>query len=258
MKNRQSIVINCKKGKKIFFSSDQHFKISKNPEYKIRETIFINFLDSIKYEADIIFLLGDFFDLWYEYKHVIPKGFIRILGKLAELTDLGIQFFLFKGNHELYLDDYLKKELNFNILQQETEFIIDNYFFLIGHGDGLGPFDIKYKYIKKLLNHQLIQFLFKWIHPDIGLPIAKYFAKKNKILSSKSNNLFLEEKESLIQYSKFELKKKHYDYFIFGHRHLPLKIPINNSIYFNLGDWIIYYTYLEYYEKKIQLKKWKI
>ena len=255
---QKPIIINCKKDKKIFWLSDQHFTYSRDIKSLNKEKIFIKFLNLIKDKSEVIFILGDFFNFWYEYKNVIPKGFIRILGKLAELSDLGVKFFYFTGNHDQWVGDYFEKELNFLILKKETEFIIDDKIFLIGHGDGLGPLNFKYKCMKKIFSNSIIQFLFRWIHPDLGIPIANFFSKRNKLISGKKNNFFLgEDKESLIQYSKLKLKEKHYDYFIFGHRHLPLKIPIKNSIYFNLGDWINYYTYLEYYKKKFFLKKIK-
>lgn len=241
----------------MFFCSDQHFGFPNEIQSKVRELIFIDFLDSIKNRTQVVFLLGDLFDFWHEYKHVIPKGYIRLLGKLAELSDLGIQFYFFTGNHDLWINDYFEKELGFIVLRERTEFIIDNKLFLIGHGDGLGPSDFCYKRIKKIFNHPLSQFFFRWFHPDLGIPLGKYFSIKNKYIS-KNKKCKNEENDRLIQYVKFKLKKKNYDYFIFGHQHLPVKISILESIYFNLGDWIRYFTYLEYCNQKLKLKKWKI
>lgn len=178
MGSKQPINIELKREKKIFFCSDHHFGRVNNTESKIRELIFINFLDSIKNDTQTIFLLGDLFDFWSEYQYVIPKGYIRIFGKLAELSDLGIQFYFFTGNHDLWMGDYLEKELGFVILRETTDFKIDNKLFLIGHGDGLGPSDFLYKKMKKLFIHPISRFLFRWLHPDIGIKIGHFFFKK--------------------------------------------------------------------------------
>lgn len=259
MDTTRPIIIQSQAGKKIFFCSDQHFGAPDKIQSKKREWMFINFLDSIKNHTQIIFLLGDLFDFWPEYQYVIPKGYIRVLGKLAELSDLGIQFYFFVGNHDLWMNDYLKKELGFSVLRKRDEFIINDKLFLIGHGDGLGPLDFRYKRMKKVFIHPLSRFLFRWIHPDFGIPIGNYLLRKNKLAFGERNTKFMgEENEWLIQYVKYKLKQKHYDYFIFGHRHLPLEISISNSIYFNLGDWIHHFTYLEYFNQKPKLKKWEV
>ena len=245
--------------KKIYFASDQHFGAPTVEESKIREQKFVNWLDFIKKDADVLFLLGDLFDFWFEYTEAVPKGFVRVLGKLAELSDQGIQIHFFVGNHDLWMRDYFEKELNIPTYHEPKEFILNGKSFFIGHGDGLGPEDKGYKRMKKVFTNPVSKWFFRWLHPDIGIKIAHYLSVKNKLISGVEDVKFLgEEHEWLIQYSKMKLTEKHYDYFVFGHRHLPLEIAIaENSKYINTGDWIVHFTYGEFDGNQFVLKKYK-
>jgi UDP-2,3-diacylglucosamine hydrolase len=232
-------------GKKIYFASDFHLGV---PDYKkslIREKIIIQWLDIIKIDAEELYLLGDVFDFWFEYKTVVPRGYVRLLGKLAEISDAGIPIYYFTGNHDMWTFDYLEKELNIKIYREPIEKEYNGKKFFIGHGDGLGPGDHGYKFIKKVFASPVSQWLFARLHPNFGIGIAEYFSKKSRIATGISDEKFLgEEKEWLIIHSKELLEKKYYDYLIFGHRHLPLDIKINGSSrYINLGDWIKYFSY---------------
>ena len=243
--------------KKIYFASDQHFGAPTTEKSKIREQKFVGWLDSIKNDAEVIFLLGDLFDFWFEYKKAVPKGFVRVLGKLAELRDSGIQIHFFVGNHDLWMRDYFETELNIPIYFKPKEFTFNNKTFLIGHGDGLGPGDKGYKRMKKVFTNPLSKWLYRWLHPDIGIRLAQYLSVKNKLISGEEDVKFLgEENEWLAQYCKKKLTEKHYDFFVFGHRHLPLEISISeNSKYINTGDWITHYTYGEFDGEELFLKK---
>ena len=231
--------------KNIYFASDQHFGAPTVEKSKIREQKFVAWLDAIKNDAAIIFLLGDLFDFWFEYKKVVPKGFVRVLGKLAELRDRGIQIHFFVGNHDLWMQDYFETELNIPIYHSPKEFTFNKKTFLIGHGDGLGPGDKGYKRMKKVFTNPFSKWLYRWLHPDIGVKLAQYLSVKNKLISGEEDVKFLgEENEWLVIYSKRKLAEKHIDYFIFGHRHLPLEIELSkNSKYVNTGDWISHFTY---------------
>ena len=231
--------------KNIYFASDQHFGAPNIEQSKIREQKFVNWLDSIKNDAEVIFLLGDLFDFWFEYKKVVPKGFVRVLGKLAELRDSGIQIHFFVGNHDLWMKDYFETELNIPIYYKPTEFSFNNKSFLIGHGDGLGPGDRGYKRMKKVFTNPFSKWLYRWLHPDIGVKLAQYLSVKNKLISGEEDVKFLgEENEWLVHYCKRKLTENHYDFFVFGHRHLPMEIQLSeNSKYINTGDWISHYTY---------------
>lgn len=251
--------MNIPEGKKIYFSSDNHLGAPTSAESLPRERIFVRWLDTVKEDAAAIFLLGDLFDFWFEYKHVVPKGFVRVLGKLAEIRDSGIPIYFFVGNHDLWMNDYFEKELNIPVYHQPQEFTIENKLFLIGHGDGLGPNDKGFKRMKKVFTNPFFKWLFKWMHPDIGVAVAKHLSVKNKLISGEEDKEFLgEENEWLAQYAKRKLETKHYDYFIFGHRHFPMEIKVGeNSTYFNLGDWITHFTYGVFDGERFELKEFK-
>ena len=248
--------ITTSENKKIYFASDQHLGAPTPKASLPREKKFVAWLDTIKEDAGTIFLLGDLFDFWFEYKTVVPKGFVRVLGKLAELKDAGIDIYFFVGNHDLWMRDYFQKELNIPVFHKPHEFDINGKIFLIGHGDGLGPNDHGYKRMKKVFTFPFFKWLFRWLHPDIGVRLGHYFSVKNKLISGDVDARFLgEENEWLAQYCRRKLTEKHYDFFVFGHRHLPLEIELNNnSTYINLGDWIQYFTYGEFM-KTFKLKE---
>lgn len=239
------ITINSPSNKKVYFASDQHFGSPTRAASIPREQKFVQWLSDIKKDASVLFLLGDLFDVWFDYNTVVPKGFVRVLGKLAELRDAGIPIYFFVGNHDLWMRDYLTEELDIPIFFEPKEFTINNKLFLIGHGDGLGPGDKGYKRMKKVFTFPLFQWMYRWLHPDFGMKLAQYLSVKNKLISGDDDAVFLgEENEWLVMYCKEKLKSTQYDYFVFGHRHLPLNVQLNkNSTYFNLGDWIKYYTY---------------
>lgn len=243
-------------GKKIYFSSDNHLGAPSYEKSLPREKKFVKWLDSIREDAAVIFLLGDLFDFWFEYKKVVPKGFVRVLGKLAEITDSGIPIYFFVGNHDLWMRDYFEKELNIQIFRDPKEFVFNDKVFLLGHGDGKGPGDKGYKRMKKVFTNPVFNWLFRWFHPELGMRLAQYLSVKNKLISGEEDKKFLgEENEFLAQYARRKLETKHYDYFIFGHRHLPMEIKVGkNSIYFNLGDWITHYSYGVFDGETFELK----
>ncbi|MFC1733801.1 UDP-2,3-diacylglucosamine diphosphatase, partial [candidate division KSB1 bacterium] len=216
-------------------------------------------LDDIKNDASIIFLLGDIFDFWFEYKKVVPKGFVRLLGKLAELSDLGKTIYYFTGNHDMWVYDYFPKEFNIKIFKSPIELFVNNKRFFIGHGDGLGPKDYGYKFIKRFFSNNMCQWLFARLHPNFGIWLARFFSKRSRIANGYTDEVFLgEEKEYLIQYANEVLQKEHYDYFIFGHRHLPLDIKLNEkATYINLGDWIKSFSYAIFDGNNVDLRYYK-
>lgn len=250
--------ITIPKGKKIYFSSDNHLGAPNQKEALPREKKFVAWLDHIKHDAAAIFLLGDLFDFWFEYKHVIPKGFTRTLGKLAEISDSGIPIYYFVGNHDLWMNGYFEEELNISVYHKPKEFTFNNKTFLIGHGDGLGPGDKGYKRMKKLFTNPIAKWFFRWLHPDLGVKLGHYMSVKNKLISGDEDAKFLgEDNEWLVQYCKRKEQEKHRDYFVFGHRHLPLNIDINDHAkYINLGDWISYYTYGVFDGEALELKEY--
>jgi len=245
-------------GKKIYFSSDNHLGAPTHEKSIPREKKFVAWLDEIKGDAAAIFLLGDLFDFWFEYKKVVPKGFTRTLGKLAEISDAGIPIYYFVGNHDLWMNGYFEEELNIPVFHKSQEFFFNKTSFFIGHGDGLGPGDKGYKRMKKIFTNSFSKWLFRWLHPDLGVRLAQYMSVKNKLISGDEDEMFLgEDNEWLVQYCKRKLQENHRDYFVFGHRHLPLEIDLKpNSKYFNLGDWINYYTYGVFDGDRFELKEY--
>lgn len=233
------------KGKKVYFASDNHLGAPDRSASLPREKKFVSWLDMAKNDAAALFLMGDLFDFWFEYKTVVPKGFTRTLGKLAEISDAGIPIFYFVGNHDLWMNGYFEEELQIPVFHRPQEYLIFNKRLFIGHGDGLGPGDKGFKRMKKIFTNRFAQWCFRWVHPDLGVRMAQYFSVKNKLISGSEDVEFLgEEKEWLVQYSKRKLEANQYDYFVFGHRHLPLEINLGKgATYINLGDWITHFTY---------------
>jgi UDP-2,3-diacylglucosamine hydrolase len=246
-------------GKKVYFLSDFHLGAPNEVESRKREDRLVRFLQDARKDAGVIFIIGDIFDFWFEYKTVVPKGFVRILGTLAQMADEGIQLHIFTGNHDLWMQDYLSKELNATLYFEPQQFTIQNKQFLIGHGDGLGPGDNGYKRLKKIFTNPICQWLFRWLHPDAGIQLANYFSRKSRAKTGNSDELFLgEDKEWLVLYTKEKAKTMAVDYFIFGHRHYAIDLKINEkSRYINLGDWIRLNTYAVFDGKDVQLLTWE-
>jgi UDP-2,3-diacylglucosamine hydrolase len=242
--------------KKIYFLSDFHLIGNGNAQSLAREKKVVAFLDEIQPQAQAIFVVGDLFDFWYEYKTVVPKGFVRILGKLAQITDAGIPVHFFVGNHDMWMKDYFQKELNIPVYFEPKEFTFGNKQFLIGHGDGLGPGDKGYKFLKKIFRNPFCQFLFGILPPAIGIGLANYFSHKSRAQTGGADEKYLgDDNEWLVQYCKRKLQEKPIDYFIFGHRHLPINVQLNaNSTYINLGDWIKYFSYAVFNGQTCELK----
>lgn len=243
--------------KKVYFASDQHFGAPTPKESKPREERFIRWLDEIKTDCQVLFLMGDLFDFWHEWKFVVPKGYIRLLGKIAELKDSGIDIYFFVGNHDLWMRDYFQTELGIPVFFQKQICDISGKKFLLAHGDGLGPGDKGYKRMKKVFTNPFCQWLFRWLHPDIAMRMATYLSTKNKLISGEEDKEFLgEDKEYLILYSNKKLETEDFDYFVYGHRHLPMVLDLKGGAakYINLGDWISYFTYGVFDGKAFHLK----
>lgn len=243
---------------KIYFASDFHLGTPTHAQSREREDRIVRWLERIRQDAGAIYLLGDIFDFWFEYRSVIPKGFIRLQGKLAEISDSGIPLYLFTGNHDMWMFDYFKQELGVEIYREPIIREIAGKQFYIGHGDGLGPGDRRYKILKRFFNSPLCQWLFARLHPNLGFGIASRWSRSSLAANDQKEVFLGPDKEWLVVYAREVLEKTPIDYFIFGHRHLPLDIELAPGVrYVNTGDWLHYNSYavfdgtdlkLEYYQ----------
>jgi UDP-2,3-diacylglucosamine hydrolase len=232
--------------KYLYFASDFHLGAPDDASSRIREKKIIRWLDAAAEDAAAIFLVGDIFDFWFEYKYSIPKGYSRFIGKLAELKDKGIPVYFFTGNHDMWMFDYFPNELDIPIFKDPIEMQVNGKLFLVGHGDGLGPGDHFYKFLKTVFRNKIAQWLFHWLHPNLGMGIARLWSRKSRLHSGSGNDSFKGEDEWLLQYSIEMEKTRHHDLYIFGHRHLPIDASINESSkYINLGEWITQFNYLK-------------
>lgn len=239
---------NLDEGKALYFASDFHLGAPSQEASLVRERKIIEWLDTVSKDAAAIFLVGDIFDFWFEYKKVIPKGFIRFQYKLIELVESGTPVYFFTGNHDKWYFDYFPSELGIPVYKKPIVLEVGHQKLLVGHGDGLGPGDHFYKFLKIIFEGRITQWMFKWLHPDIGVSLAHLWSKNSRISSSGMDLGYQSpEDEWLWQYATEIEKSSHHDYYIFGHRHIPLNLEVtSNSRYINLGEWVSYFTYAKY------------
>ena len=259
MINPKITICRLQQQKNIYFLSDFHLGAPNAQSSLEREKRICRFLDRIKNDASVIFIVGDMFDFWFEYSTVVPKGYVRLLGKLAELTDSGIAIHFFVGNHDMWMKNYFQQELNIPVYFEPKTFEFNCKTFYIAHGDGLGPGDKGYKFIKKIFRNPICKWMFGVLPPYIGIGLANYLSRKSRIKTGSVNETFMgEENEWLIIYAKEVLQKQYFDFFIFGHRHLPIDVALpQNSRYINLGEWIKYNSYAVFNGTNIELLYFK-
>ncbi|MFN5919870.1 MAG: UDP-2,3-diacylglucosamine diphosphatase [Bacteroidota bacterium] len=234
-------------GKKIYFASDFHLGVPTHESSLLREKRIVNWLNSIEHDAQAVFLVGDMFDFWFEYRHVVPKGFVRLLGTLARLSDNGIRIHLFHGNHDLWQFGYLEKELNCTVHNKPVSLMVNQTLFHIAHGDGIGPGQHWFKFILSVYRNRFFQRLFAFFHPFVGMSIAQWVSHRSKLKTFDSNKHYLgDNKEYLMLYTRELLKQNRFSFCIYGHRHLPFEKKINDTTVLNLGDWFSSNTYAVY------------
>jgi UDP-2,3-diacylglucosamine hydrolase len=227
--------------KKTYFASDFHLGIDARLASREREIQICRWLEYIRHDADALYLVGDVFDYFFEYKRVIPKGFSRIMGKLAELRDANLPIYFFTGNHDMWMFRYFEDEMGIPIYRQPIIREIQGKTFWIGHGDGVGPGDYGYKFIKTVFANRSCQWLFERLHPNFGLNLML----RSSGVSRKSQPPTLgwqgADKERIVIFAEAEsTQQPHIDYFVCGHRHLPIDYTLRNghSRYINLGEWM--------------------
>ena len=250
---------NPESGKSIYVVSDLHLGSPSHAESLKRERHFLNWLSHIRSDLEELYLLGDTFDFWFEYKRVVPKGFVRILGSLAELCDAQIPVHLFAGNHDLWYDEYLPQELGVKVYHKPVYREFFGQKFYLAHGDGLGPGDYGYKLMKRIITHPLSKWLYARLHPNLGVAVAQYVSgmsrKHQETVSPYPPNEFLGDKEFLITHSKDLLAaQEDIAYFVYGHRHILKETKLSpSSTCIFMGDWINFFSYLKINEREVQL-----
>ena len=225
-----------------------------NEASRRRERDFVQWLDTVKHDAAAIFLLGDMFDFWFEYRYTVPRGFVRLMGKLAELADNEIPIHFFVGNHDQWMHDYLQSEMNIQMYDQPTEFEINGKLFLIGHGDDISPENFTDRLHIFIFKSRLLRVLYASIHPRWGIIFGKKWSIRNRRLHGLVSPYTGYKEEHIYRYAEKMLASKHYDFFVFGHRHLAMDIQMNaNSRYINTGEWIETQTYAVFDGKDVSL-----
>jgi UDP-2,3-diacylglucosamine hydrolase len=243
--------------KNTYFLSDLHLGLPDFEKSLLREQLLIKLLNELKHDAETIFFVGDIFDFWWEYKYLIPRGYTRFLGKILELKDSGINIYFFTGNHDVWMKTFFTDDLKIPVYTKELKIEISGKKFFIAHGDGLGAGDYGYKFLKKIFTNQFLQWCFSRLHPNFAFGLANLWSKSRR-KKEKTYEFKGIEKELLIQFSNQMLKNEHFDFMIFGHRHFPLELNLNNnSKFFNIGDWLINYTFLKFNGEKIELLTYK-
>jgi UDP-2,3-diacylglucosamine hydrolase len=244
----------------IYFVSDVHLGAPVLKNNREREKLFVRWLDEIKSDATALFLLGDIFDFWFEYRKVVPRGFTRTLGKIAEIADSGIPVHYFTGNHDLWIFDYLPEELGIILHREEykTEFCGKKFF--LAHGDGLDPYDKGYLMLKRIFTNKFLQWFFARLHPNFAFWVGHNWSKNSRIANGIQADAYRgDDKEGLYLFAESVLKNEYFDYLVFGHRHILVERPIGKkSVFINLGDWINYFSYGIFDGEKFELKRYHI
>ncbi|RAK66951.1 UDP-2,3-diacylglucosamine diphosphatase [Hymenobacter edaphi] len=244
--------------RKVYFASDFHLGAPNPASSRERERRIVRWLDMAAQDAAAIYLVGDIFDFWFEYRHAIPRGFIRLQGKLAELVDGGLPVTFFTGNHDMWMFGYFTQELGIPVLRHPVSLSIGEQRFHLGHGDGLGPKDYTYKVLKRIFASPVAQWLFARIHPNVGIGIANAWSQRSRLSNTAKDDIYLGDDEWLLVYCRELEKRFHHDYYVFGHRHLPLDVPVGaHSRYVNLGEWVNYCTYGVYDGNNLSLERFE-
>ncbi len=238
--------------KKFYFISDAHLGLGPRDVEKAKETRLIEFLRGIRADAAELFIVGDLFDAWFEYRTVIPKGYHRLFSALEELTQQGVVVHYLVGNHDFWIRDYFRDELGMKTYRDAFTINACGKKIFIHHGDGVANNDTGYKILKKVLRNPLSVWLYTWVHPDIGVSLARSSSKKSRHYTSQKE---YGEEDGMQTFARKKIEEG-YDIVIMGHRHRPLLKELGRGTYINLGDWITHFTYAELSDSGIALKQW--
>ena len=252
------MISELKKGKKVYFVSDAHLGLPPQENSRERERLLIKWLEEKRKDAGAFYLMGDIFDYWFEYKKVVPRGFVRLLGKIAEISDEGIPVYCFTGNHDIWVFDYLPQEIGVKVIRGPVSHTYNNTKLYLAHGDGLGPGESLYKILKKIFTSKVLQWLYARIHPNTATGFAHRWSKYSRFSQGSHVPWLGEDKEHLVIHSRSIEQKEHFDYYIYGHRHVPVEFRINErSVIIYLGDWFVNFTYAEFDGDSLKLCYYK-
>jgi UDP-2,3-diacylglucosamine hydrolase len=241
---------------RIYFASDFHLGAYPLEDSIAREKRIVAWLTTIEADCTELFLMGDLFDFWFEFKTVIPKGYVRFLGKIAEFVDKGIPVTLFKGNHDMWMFGYLENEIGVKVVSDDLQIERHSKTFFLHHGDGLGPGDYSYKRLKKIFRSPISQWLFARLHPNFSFRLAQGWSKKSRLSNGPTESFLGIKKEWLYQYASELSESQPKDFYIFGHRHLPMNLALpNGGRYINLGEWMHYDSYAVFDGEELLLKQ---
>ncbi len=245
-------------GKKIYFASDLHLGLPNQEQSLPREKLFNTWLDSIMNDCAELYLLGDIFDFWFEYRRVVPRGYTRFLGRIAQLTDAGVPVHFFTGNHDVWMFDYFSKELGVEVHHEPIVKELLGARFLLAHGDGLGPGDLGYKILKGIFTSPTLQWLFARLHPNFSLWFGNQWSVSSRY-SKEITHVFRGENEQITKYSRGKLEQEHFDFFIYGHWHSPIIYPLSaESNLVILGDWLVSNTYSVWDGQEFRLMRYQL
>jgi UDP-2,3-diacylglucosamine hydrolase len=216
------------------FISDIHLGLHSKETERKKERLLVNFLDLIAVDSTELFIAGDLFDYWFEYKRVYQKGFFRTFTALQNLTERGVKIHYFIGNHDFLHRNFFEEEIGVKIYENPIEAILAGKRFFIGHGDGLVKNDYGYLMLKKLMRNKSIQKLYSLIHPDWGIGLAKITSRSSRNYTAQKN---YGEVDGLFESAKKKIDNG-FDYVIFGHLHKRIYQPYEKGYYINLGSWL--------------------
>lgn len=248
--------------KNIYFIADAHLGCLALQHRRTQERRLVRFLDGIKEKAEAVYMMGDMFDFWFEYKYVVPRGFTRLLGKISELTDAGIEVHFFVGNHDMWCGDYLEKECGCVVHHDCCTLELGDKVFFLGHGDGLGDPDPKFRFLRKVFRNKMCQRLLSWVHPDLTFPVALNWAKNSRLkhgIEGGDPPYLGENDEYLVKFAKEYLQTHpNINYFIFGHRHIELHLQLTQDCQMAiLGDWFGQFTFATFDGERLYVENYE-
>ncbi|MGD9487442.1 MAG: UDP-2,3-diacylglucosamine diphosphatase [Calditrichaceae bacterium] len=235
---------------KAYFISDLHIGANETEEEHQKQTHVLRFLDEIEKDATHLYIVGDLFDFWFEYKYVIPKKYFDFLYRFKRLTDRGVEINYLAGNHDFFLGRFFDEMIGMKTWLDDYEFELGGKNFYLFHGDGVAKKDTGYRFLKRVFRNKFNQKIFRWLHPDFGFRFARFISGSSRVYT---NRLVLKDVEDYKEYAEKQFDRG-FDYVLMGHKHNPLVYEKNDHKYLNLGDWLVNFSYAEFDGNNLELK----